>query len=197
MILNVCSTKLLKVGLSPSEYFILFLLHSNEIKLLEEFMKNTDMFSYTHDDSFLGIIQHLQLKGWLKITTYGDFKFEDIILRKKAEDLFEVNNKSKFDELWLNYPFKVPNGCGGYRKLRAQGIDGTEYNQLKEKWQKIVKSKPDLPDIMIKALNKQLKDTRTSLQYMQMFSVWLNKATWEKYTDFDEDVEKEIGIKDI
>jgi len=56
-------------------------------------------------------------------------------------------------------------------------------------WKKEIKNKPELPDIMIKALNKQLELTRSKLQYMQQFLVWLRQKTYEKYMDFTEEPE--------
>ena len=157
------------------------MLHSGEFELLEEFMKSTDLFSYTHDDSFLGIVGHLQLKGWIKITTFGDFKFEDVHLRQKALDLFEVNSDNMYLKCFTIFPMKVGDGNGGYRVLRAKSSDSEDYKKGLKLWNEIVKKED--AEVVIKALEKQLSLTRSKLQYTQNWLTWLRQKTYQKYVD--------------
>jgi hypothetical protein len=179
--------KVLKSKLAPSEYCILQCLFLKDFQLLEEFLKETDLFNYTNDNTFLGILKHLELRGWLKITVHGDFKFEDIILRVKAEKLFDnITPTSDNDYLkcFTIFPIKVPNGNGGYRVLKTKSTDSEDYKKGLKLWNDILKK--DDGETVIKALEKQLELTRSSLQYTQNWMTWLRQKTYQKYKDIDE-----------
>jgi hypothetical protein len=181
---NIDLEKCVKVKLSPSEFAILQLLASGDYKLLEEFLKETDLFNYTNDNTFLGILKHLELRGWLKITVHGDFKFEDICLRNKAEKLFDnINPTSDNDYLkcFTIFPIKVPNGNGGYRILKTKSTDSEDYKKGLKLWNDILKK--DDGETVIRALEKQLELTRSSLQYTQNWLTWLRQKTYQKYVD--------------
>lgn len=187
MVINIDIDKINSYGLGPSEYCIIKLLYDKEFIVLES-MVIANSLDWVSGNTFKGILEHLQIKNWLKIGFTKDLNFKEITLREKSNQLFEIKDSKvdKFLELWTMYPRKVPNRP----PLRAANHESDEFKILKKKWLSIVKNKPNLPDIMIRALDKQLRDDRNNLQYMQMFSVWLNKSTWEKYMDFDE---KPIG----
>ncbi len=175
--------KCIELEISPSEMVILNLLFLKDYPMLEKLMTNTDIFHWSNDDSFLGILQHLELKGYLKITQYGDFKFQDIVLRKKAEDIFQVNQNQKYLTLWMHFPIKVPDGNGGYRVLKAKSTDSDDYKKGLKLWNDIVKKEDG--DVVIAALDKQLEVTRSKLQYTQNFLTWLRNRTYQKYVDLD------------
>ena len=189
MLITIDTDKINSVELGPSEYVILKLLFDKEYEVLKSLVV-AGSFEWYNENTLKSVLSHLEQRSWIKLTgVTEDLDFSQISLRQKSYDLFEVNQNQKFLDLWNRFPKKVPNGNGGYRTLRAVNSDSDGYKQSLKKWQSIIKGKPDLPDLMIKALNKQLTDTRSSLQYTQMFDVWLNKRTWEKYLDFDEQVE--------
>jgi len=196
MIITVDIDKINKLKLSPTEYCVLKFLFEKDYRSLEG-LSICDSLSWSNDSTFLGVLQHLEVRGWLKITKSGDFKFEDVILRAKSCGLFEVDSESKFLDLWNRYPVKVPDGNGGYRVLRPKSIDTSDGKKCLDIWKKEIKNKPELPDIMIKSLNKQLELTRSKLQFMQQFLVWMRNKTWEKYMDLITDEPKQETTEGI
>lgn len=187
--------KINELELSPTEYCALFCLYYKEYKVLEQ-MTVGESFSWSNDSTFLGILPHLEHNNWLKITKYGDFKFQDIILREKAIKLFEVKSENvndiKYAKLFCIYPIKVPDGNGGHRILKAKGNNSEDYKKGLEIWNRLIKK--DSPDTIIKALETQLELTRHKLQYTQMFLVWLRQRTYEKYIGLIKPEDKDESI---
>ncbi len=175
--------KCIELELNPSEMIILQLLFLKDYSMLEKLMISTNIFHYTNDDSFLNVIPHLELKGYLKITQYGDFKFEDVILRQKAENIFQINQDQLYAKCFSIFPIKVPDGNGGYRVLKSKALDSDDYKKGLKLWKDIVRKEDG--NVIIKALEKQLEITMSRLQYTQNFMTWLRQKTYQKYVDVD------------
>lgn len=180
MQISIETDKLIELELSPTEYVVLQLLWQKEYNILEGLCV-ARVFEWTNDSSFLGILQHLEYKGYLKITQALDFKFQDIVLRQKADSLFEVNSDHLYLKLFNIFPMKVSDGNGGYRVLKAKSIESEDYKKGLKLWKEILKKED--ADVVIKALEKQLEVTRSKLQYTQNFLTWLRQKTYQKYKD--------------
>lgn len=180
MQISIETDKLIELELSPTEYVVLQLLWQKEYNILEGLCV-ARVFEWTNDSSFLGILQHLEYKGYLKITQALDFKFQDIVLRQKADSLFEVNSDHLYLKLFNIFPMKVSDGNGGYRVLKAKSVESEDYKKGLKLWKEILKKED--ADVVIKALEKQLEVTRSKLQYTQNFLTWLRQKTYQKYKD--------------
>lgn len=156
MEITVDLTNLKNNNLTPSEYIYLYLLNCTtceQITLIEP-----------------SVIKSLEEKGFIKITDEG------ASLRMKGIDLFRVKDKDPFLEFWNTYPVR-----GGTRILRAVSSESKLGKKCREKYEKLIKNKPELHNKIVACLNKQLELERFKLQYMQEIDVWLNQQTWEKY----------------
>lgn len=153
-------TEILKnFRISADEYLYLYLLH----------VKADDI-----DDYDLNINEaKLLSEGLLK-----DGANDEFIVRAPFFNYTGIDQK--FAELLSHYPIKV-----GTRILRAKAIDAHENQQLKKKYEQILK-KNDHEDI-IEGLKAELamKKAGNNLEFMQRLTTWLNQRTWEKYQGLD------------
>ena len=188
MEIKINSDKLKELELSPSEFVVLKLLFQKEYQVLDDLVVG-GCFDWTSNTTFLGILQHLELRGWLKITVFGDFRFEDVVLRQKALKVFDVDVDNEYMKLWTMFPFKVSDGNGGYRVLRAKSHDSDDFKKGLKLWNELIKKEES--EVIIKCLNKQLELTRHKLQYTQQFLVWLRQKTYQKFKDLDDTAKQE------
>lgn len=192
MEIKVNISEIIKLGIGPTEYCLLSILHQKNYELLNQ-LTLIGVLDYVDNKDYIGLMKMLERKGWVKISVdESEFSFKDVHLRQKALDLFDNSgNKgdSKFMTLWTKFPMKVPDGKGGHRVLRSKTSDTHSGKVCKEKWLKIVKADPLQADLMIKGLDKQLETCRGNLQYLNELEFWLNKRVWEKYVDLEEEKE--------
>ena len=175
--MNVEIEKLITLKLAPSEYCILALIYERQYHLLKGLF---DLGLINEED-----FESLETKRYVKLLgAFSDvIDFEVIVLRESGKLLFKIDQNEKFLALFTRYPVKV-NTSSGPRILRPANSDTKEGKICLEKWQKIVGNDPNLPDLMIKCLDKQLQMERNKLEYMQQFIVWINKRTYERYIPF-------------
>jgi len=185
MVINLDTDVLVEHGLTASEFIFLFLL----------FKKETDLIWKVCDD----IDTHgLEENGWMK---KSGIDLKDWTARQKFVNL----NIGKTDQMWYELcsrkPFKVPNGVGGNRILRAKDPDAITNTQARKLYSKLTKDNPELHKKVLRCLEFQLKEMRNNLQYLQNTETWIRRRTWEKYehllTEQEEEIQQVYGSKII
>ncbi len=182
MNISVSIEGLLAKNLTLDEYTVLVLLNAKEFELLDKcILSEKPIISFE-------TVDNLESKGYIKITSER-LQWSKIGLRQSFYDLFDDKVLDKqFAELYNTYPMKVPDGAGGSRVLRAASVETSHGQVCKKKFMSAVKNRPELPEIMLKCLNKHLEMQRGKLQFMPGFEVWMNQKVWEKYEAFIEEV---------
>jgi hypothetical protein len=137
---------------------------------------------------YIGDVEREELgtRAYIYTAETGEF-----VLRKEALILFEGAKglEVMFTEFWNLYPFKVPNGTGGYRVLRTQDVISKQALEVRKKYFGIVKNEETHKTIM-NGLQGYLKQQRNAMQYVVGIEVFLNKKLWERYVSIAEDVDK-------
>lgn len=117
----------------------------------------------------------LENEGFIKVSATNQ-----ITIRDKSYRLFsstvDINELSRnFDELFETYPHKV-----GTRKLRPANKEGDQYEDLKKRYLRKVKT-TEKHKLIITSLRKELASRTASgdLKFLQMLSTWINNSTWE------------------
>lgn len=161
-----------KQQVSANQYIFLYLIFLNKSKAWE--------YSVPED------LVHLQDKLFIKIT--GS---QEVILRKKAIDLFEVDNtEAKWLEFKANYPIKM-----GERRLHLN------QEVCKEKYLALIKKLGVHEQVLLGLDNEKL--ARINAQKKREFfpdwsamEVWLNQKRYQAYLDYQEEQieEKTKGI---
>ena len=156
---------LIENQLSSTEFMALYLIWKSEFELCKELCKDVDF-------------KKLEESHFLKRHTDN---FTQWIIRDKFKQLVCTDD----DHIWYQFcktmPFKVPNGYGGNRILRAKDPDAGTNLKIKKKYLQIVSSKPLLHKTVLKCIDIQLYEMRHDMQYLQNTDTWLNQRTWEKY----------------
>jgi len=114
--------------------------------------------------------------------------FMTVELTDKGRDLFEASDRfidKAFDEVYNLYPRQVSDGRGGYRVLRAKGLDSEDAKICKKKYEAVIKGNKDLHSKIVKSLKTELLMRKNSMMYMQNLQTWINQRAWEKYMDLD------------
>ena len=173
MELKINLDKLLELNLIISEYTYLYLKYK---------FNNLDINKYWNTLEKLNL-EKLEKLGYIKQTE------DDIVLRQKAVDLFvESTPETKFVEFYSVYPFKVPNGSGGYRVIRSKDINSKQAIELKAKYLKLIKT-PGMHEIIIKGLHNYIRSLRPTLQFIVGIEVFINSHLWERYCDLDDEIQ--------
>jgi len=151
---------LINAGISLSEYVYLKSLYENEND-----SKIFKVIDKIEEDS-------LQQRGFIKITE------TDIVLRKKALDLFE--GEDLFLKFLNTFPIKTP---GKRRYLSPLGNSGILAEKVKKKWDSLFKNKPHLQEKAIAVLEAELQWRKETgqMEYINQIDVWLNQANYEKF----------------
>lgn len=154
--------KIIESKLSVNDYLYLNYLYLKSKN--EEATELLDIISSYDDD-------HLQSRGYLKITNEGN------VLRSKAIELFE--SKELFYTFLATFPIKTPSG----RYLSPAGTEGIAVQNLKKKWNKLFKNKPVLEEKAIKVLEAELEWRKKTgnLEYIHAAEAWLNGGDYEKF----------------
>lgn len=175
MIINLETEMLVNQGFTASEYIFLLLL----------FKKKTDLCWKICDD----IDTHgLEEQGWMK---KSGIELDDWTVRQKFINLISGDKDTMWYAFCTRMPFKVPNGHGGNRILRAKDPDAATNNTTRKLYMNIVQSNPELHKKIIRCIDAQLKEMRGTLQYLQNSETWVRQRTWEKYEHLlDENVEE-------
>lgn len=122
---------------------------------------------------------------------------DEIALREKAYDLFELN-ESAFDKMfidfYLTFPMKVSSRNGQTRPLRASTTDTANGRVVKNKYKKIVgvRGAKQKHEWIMKCLQAEVEHRKksNSLAYMHNIETWLNQQDWEKFEYLVTDVVK-------
>lgn len=126
--------------------------------------------------------------------------FTGLELTDKGRSLFETSNnfiETAFKELYDLYPRQVPDGRGGYRVLRAKGLDSEDAKICKRKYEGIIRPDKKLHVKVMKGLRNELLMRRNSMTYMQNMQTWLNQKGWEKYMDLDIETRDDERVSSI
>lgn len=162
--LNLCE----KEGISPTAYCFLYLLYIEDERAFTSFYPSN------------GLIDDLHKRGFI------DYK-EAIELTRVGLVLFEPNSpEENFNELWNLFPRSVPNGKGGVRILRSEGLDSRDAEICRIKYLAIIRGKPRLHNNIIKCLTKQIEMNDDNLMFMNNLQTWLNQRVYERYEGLDE-----------
>jgi hypothetical protein len=156
---------LMESQLKAEEFIALYLIWKEEHGLCHEMYPDMDFKS-------------LEKKGFMK-------RLSDDMTEWVVRDKFKVLVTTDDSHMWYQFcktmPFKVPNGYGGNRILRAKDPDAGTNLKIKKKYLQIVSGKPALHKTILKCIDIQLREMRHSMQYLQNTDTWLNQRTWEKY----------------
>lgn len=126
--------------------------------------------------------------------------FTTVELTDKSRNLFEASNNfvdAAFKELYDLYPRQVPDGRGGYRVLRAKGLDSEDAKVCKRKYESLIRNDKKLHVKVMKGLRNELLMRKNSMTYMQNMQTWLNQRAWEKYMDLEIDTRDDERISSI
>ena len=137
--------------------------------------------------------RELEKAGYIKLTRNSKGKIVTV-LRQQFIDLVEGDFDKMFAELCATYPHKVgtPNN---YRVLHPRDPDAVGNKAARARYKKVVNGKPQKHAIIIKALDNQLKAQRNKLEFFNLLEVWINKAVWDSWIDFKEDVDENRNTK--
>ena len=169
MTINIDLEVLIKEDLTPDHYVFLWGLYHNYNLNDVEFYPN-----------------HVPLeeKGFIKLG-------EDWMLRTRGKLLFEPRGlDAKFIEFYHSYPYKVSNGKGGIRALRDNSTDTKAALDCKKKYLAVLEKKPNLHEVILKAMGVYVKNESP---YLQRIEVFLNQQSWNKYIGVEEDNEDNIS----
>lgn len=176
MVINIDTEVLVNYKFTTSEYIFLLLLFKEKSDLCWKICDDID----TH---------RLEEEGWMK---KSGIELEDWTVRRKFINLINGDKDIMWYEFCSRMPFKVPNGFGGNRILRAKDPDAGTNNKCRELYLSIVKSDPELHKKILKCINYQLKEMRNTLKYLQNSETWIRQRTWEKYQHLiNEELEEE------
>ena len=109
-------------------------------------------------------------------------------LTDQGRNLFETSQNFldiAFKELYDLYPRQVPDGRGGYRVLRAKGLDSEDAKVCKRKYDGVIRNDKKMHSKVMKGLRNELVMRKNSMTYMQNMQTWLNQRGWEKYMDLE------------
>jgi len=171
MLIEINTNFLKNIGMSPMEYIFLMHLHKNE--------------KCAWDMPYKSALS-LQERGYLKIVEMDGKK--TAVVRAKFADLIEGDFDKMFAELCSTYPSKVGT-VHNYRALHPRDPDAQGNKISKARYKKIVDGKPQKHALIMKALDSQLKAQRSKLDFLQLLEVWINKATWDNWMDFEEEID--------
>lgn len=117
----------------------------------------------------------LENEGFIKVSVQNQ-----ITIRDKSYKLFsstvDISELSRnFDELFETYPSKI-----GSRKLRPVNKEGDQYEDLKKRYLRKVKT-TEKHKLVLTSLRKEIASRTASgeLKYLQMLSTWINNSSWE------------------
>ena len=171
-----------EIGLTPTEYVFLHLIH----KQSEEWITCTKLFESME-------INSLEEKNMLVLIP-GATKIERSMKVGQAYlDLFASDFTKLFKELIDIYPAVVQSPNRGKRVLHAKDPDAYTNMKAKNRYRKITGEKVTVHKEIIRLLKVQLETAKDSLGYMQNLETWLNNHTWEKYVDINLEEESNEG----
>lgn len=130
------------------------------------------------------VLKDLEEQGFIKILEDGISK------RTRFLEMFETKD-SMFLEFWNTYPMKVPDGRGSTRILRPVNPESSIGKKCRDKYNSIIKGNPEKHKEIMACLDRQLKEERHKLQYLQQTQVWLNQRTYEKYLGLIDEIKEE------
>lgn len=175
MILEIDLNKLIELDITPNDYSMLYLLHKGELDKVKKLIN----LNYH-------IIQQLEYKGFLKYIS-DDLDNVDlimIVLRKKAQDLFMVDNK---EQMWLEFKLAYPIK-DGLRPLHANQV------VCKERYLRTIKNDIVLHKKILKAIDKEAEVRKqASYNKKQFMPPWkqmptyINQKGWEMYINMVDD----------
>lgn len=169
-----------EIGLEPTEYIFLHLIH----KQSEEWITCTKLFINVD-------INSLEEKNMLVLIS-GTTKIERSMKVGQAYlDLFASDFTDLFKELIDTYPAIVESPGRGKRVLHAKDPGALSNMKAKNKYRKITGEKVLEHKRIIGLLKVQL--SQGNLEYLQNLDTWLNNYTWEKYIDINLEEEKDEG----
>lgn len=170
MILKVDTDFLKENNLTLNQYFIVSILYEHHKDYVE-------LFKLISEDTLDNDLEHLVNISYIELVN-GSYKLTGVY-----KNLIESSIDKSYLALWHTYPSEVPKRNGGFRILRAKSTSSQDFDKGFSKYKTIVKGKPWLIPVIQTALERQLKVERQSngLEFMQLFEVWLNQYTWEKY----------------
>ena len=111
---------------------------------------------------------------------------EDHRVTQEFINLFVSNFEVMFTELIGKYPWKVLSPGRGVRVLHAVDPKAKSNDKARNRYKKIVDSKPVLHKHIMECLDRQLLVNKESLGFLQNLEVWINNYTWEKYENLND-----------
>lgn len=145
-------------------------------------------------------IQDLKKKGFIIGGLKDPLESSELIFSKnKLGELFKVDNKEYFWELFSTYPIKV-NSNRGQRILRPKSLEAKETKECKKKYERYLgktNAKEKHRHVM-NCLEAELlfRKRNNSMGFMRAFTTWLNKQEWYSYeslVDLANTTKKEEG----
>lgn len=195
MLMEINIQLLMEIGISPSEYVVLKLLHEKKYAMLESYCSKFGTTAYFE----------LAQKGFFTIDDNGGFTisedhFSKIVLRKDfLEKLFTVK-EGMFYEFFMQYPMKVPSSRTGTgtRILRPKNDESVEGQRLKKKYEQLVKGSVDKHKHIMACLKAELaeRNRSNSTPFMQELSTWLNQCSYQRYEHLVEIANQEQEVSE-
>jgi hypothetical protein len=175
--MEISLAKIIRLGLNINEYLTLFKVNND---------KDGVDFPFT---STINHINSLVEKGYLEY-----LKPNVIALTAKGMEVVKPKEEVNFDDLFLLYPAKTPNGR--ILRTRNKEIGGRltrEYKFLKDKYSLRVFDQELHQKVLLATKNMLSQRQRAGdLDYLQQLEVYINRNGWERYMDQEEDKNKTI-----
>lgn len=165
MDININIEVLKENNLGVAAYTSLFLIWKDRHDLILQICESVDFDA-------------LEEQGWMKRN--GD-SIKDWVVRGKFLGLVTTKDNLLWYQLCSKLPFKVPNGVGGSRVLRAKDPDAKTNEKARKRYIKLVRGNPELHKKILKCVDAQLKEMRGKEQFLQNTDTWILNRTWEKY----------------
>lgn len=176
-------------NLLEENIFSKFSLNSEQLFTLELINANKS----TEDAPPL-ILQNLVRRGFIadgELTPKGGEVINSLNMvinsLKEMEEIIIDNYDEFFHEFWNLYPYKVPNGHGGFRVLRTKETDSLGASKIKKEVFKLLRKGEKKENILI-GLKNQIS-VSGNCQYFQNIETWVNQRTYEKYMDIENNEE--------
>lgn len=177
MEIHITLEKLIKAGLSISQYLFCVSLLNNESVLYRNYISQSKDLSVEELEDLVG-------KGWVGVVDEDKgLAFNNLEVSSKFKSEFSIDNESSFSEFWDLYPRQSPNG----RILKSNK------KKMEEKYLKLIHSNPGLHKTIISSLKKEVvhRTRYDQANYWPMMETWLNNRRWEDYSE--ESNEQEDG----
>lgn len=103
-------------------------------------------------------------------------------LSEIATSFFELK-EDLFEEFYMTFPNRVPDGKGGWRPVSTNDIKSKAAQRTKLVWKKHVGNHPEKQRMVIDGLKAELsaREKSNNLMYLNNIDTWLRQTKWEQW----------------